>query len=67
MSLPEPLTAGGAKALKAIIDSPSDTLLATDFDGTLAPIVDDPEQAYADPARAQLAWDVLDSLRFLPR
>jgi hypothetical protein len=25
------------------------------------------EQAYADPARAQLAWDVLDSLRFLPR
>ncbi|MEO8291782.1 MAG: hypothetical protein ABI635_01475 [Actinomycetota bacterium] len=24
------------------------------------------EQAYADPARAQLAWDVLDSLRFLP-
>jgi hypothetical protein len=25
------------------------------------------EQAYSDPARAQLAWDVLDSLRFLPR
>jgi hypothetical protein len=25
------------------------------------------EQAYADDARAQLAWDVLDSLRFLPR
>jgi hypothetical protein len=25
------------------------------------------EQAYADPARAQLAWNVLDSLRFLPR
>lgn len=25
------------------------------------------EQAYADGARAQLAWDVLDSLRFLPR
>jgi hypothetical protein len=25
------------------------------------------EQAYADPARAQLAWDVLDSLRFLAR
>jgi hypothetical protein len=25
------------------------------------------EQAHADPARAQLAWDVLDSLRFLPR
>jgi hypothetical protein len=25
------------------------------------------ERAYSDPARAQLAWDVLDSLRFLPR
>jgi hypothetical protein len=25
------------------------------------------EQAFADPARAQLAWDVLDSFRFLPR
>jgi hypothetical protein len=25
------------------------------------------EEAYADPARAQLVWDVLDSLRFLPR
>jgi hypothetical protein len=25
------------------------------------------EEAFADPARAQLAWDVLDSLRFLPR
>lgn len=25
------------------------------------------EQAFSDPARAQQAWDVLDSLRFLPR
>jgi len=25
------------------------------------------EDAFADPARAQQAWDVLDSLRFLPR
>src|SRR5918998_1660139 len=50
MSLPEPRTAVGAEALSAIIDSPGDTLIALDFDGTLAPIVDDPEQAYADPA-----------------
>ena len=49
MSLPEPLTAAGAKALGAILSSPSDTLIATDFDGTLAPIVDDPEQAYVNP------------------
>jgi trehalose 6-phosphate phosphatase len=49
MSLPEPLTSTGAEALEAILRSPSETLIATDFDGTLAPIVDDPEQAYADP------------------
>jgi trehalose 6-phosphate phosphatase len=49
MSLPVPLSATGGRALQAIIDAPSDTLIATDFDGTLAPIVDDPAQAYADP------------------
>ena len=49
MSLPEPLSADGAQALQAIINSPSETLIATDFDGTLAPIVDDPEKAHADP------------------
>jgi trehalose 6-phosphate phosphatase len=50
MSLPEPRTAAGAAALQAIIRSPGDTLIGLDFDGTLAPIVDDPAQAYADPA-----------------
>ena len=50
MSLPEPRTAVGAEALSAILDSPGDTLIALDFDGTLAPIVDDPEHAYADSA-----------------
>jgi len=49
MSLPDPLAAEGSEALRAIIASPSETLIATDFDGTLAPIVDDPETAYADP------------------
>jgi trehalose 6-phosphate phosphatase len=49
MSLPVPLSATGGRALQAIIEAPSDTLIATDFDGTLAPIVDDPAQAYADP------------------
>jgi trehalose 6-phosphate phosphatase len=49
MSLPGPLTSTGAAALEAILRSPSDTLIASDFDGTLAPIVEDPEQAYADP------------------
>jgi trehalose 6-phosphate phosphatase len=49
MSLPGPLSAAGSEALQAIINSPSDTLIATDFDGTLAPIVEDPAEAYADP------------------
>jgi trehalose 6-phosphate phosphatase len=49
MSLPEPLSNSGTAALKSIIRSPSQTLLASDFDGTLAPIVEDPERAYADP------------------
>jgi trehalose 6-phosphate phosphatase len=48
MSLPESLSASGAGALEAILRAPSQTLIATDFDGTLAPIVEDPEQAYAD-------------------
>ena len=49
MSLPESLSAAAGQALQAIIDSPSNTLIATDFDGTLAPIVEDPAQAYGDP------------------
>ena len=46
MSVPEPLSALGAAALEAIVRSPSETLVASDFYGTLAPIVDDPKQAY---------------------
>jgi hypothetical protein len=47
----------GNRALQAIIKSPSETLIATGFDGTLAPIVDDPEKAYADPgAVAAFGW-----------
>jgi len=49
VSLPESLPAAGAGTLEAILRAPSETLIATDFDGTLAPIVEDPEQAYADP------------------
>ena len=35
--------------MTAILEHPADTLLGLDFDGTLAPIVTDPEEAYADP------------------
>lgn len=53
MSLPEPRTSAGVRALQAIISSPGDTVVSLDFDGTLAPIVDDPEQAYADRAAVE--------------
>ena len=50
MSLAEPRTRVGVEALQAILAHPEDTLVGLDFDGTLSSIVDDPEQAYADPA-----------------
>ncbi len=50
MRLPPPRTDAGESALRAILHAPGDTVVALDFDGTLAPIIDDPEQAYADPA-----------------
>jgi trehalose 6-phosphate phosphatase len=53
MSLPQPRTSAGVRALRAIIAAPGDTVVGLDFDGTLAPIVDDPEQAYADRAAVQ--------------
>jgi trehalose 6-phosphate phosphatase len=48
MSDPHPRSEAGAAAWTAIVDAPEKTLLALDFDGTLAPIVGDPDQAYAD-------------------
>ena len=50
MNLPEARTPAGTRALQAIVEQPERTLVGLDFDGTLSPIVDDPEQAYADPA-----------------
>ncbi|WP_353943908.1 trehalose-phosphatase [Streptomyces sp. HUAS MG91] len=42
-------TAAGRDGLAAIVARPSRAVIALDFDGTLAPIVPDPEQARADP------------------
>ncbi len=50
MSLPGPATDAGVRALDAVLHRPDETLVGLDFDGTLAPIIDDPEQAYANPA-----------------
>ena len=46
----DPTTEAGAAGLRALLADPRRALLALDFDGTLAPIVDDPEQAVAEPA-----------------
>ncbi|MFG2350721.1 trehalose-phosphatase [Streptomyces phaeochromogenes] len=48
-SMPTPVTPAGRDGLGAIIARPTTAVLAFDFDGTLAPIVPDPEQARAHP------------------
>jgi trehalose 6-phosphate phosphatase len=47
--LPESRTAAGAAGLAALIDAPARAVVATDYDGTLAPIVERPEDAVAAP------------------
>ncbi|MFC7267103.1 trehalose-phosphatase [Streptomyces lutosisoli] len=49
-SLPTPTTPAGRDGLDAILARPARAVIALDFDGTLAPIVPDPEQARAHPA-----------------
>jgi trehalose 6-phosphate phosphatase len=48
-SLPIPKTQAGREGLEAILTRPGGAVIALDFDGTLAPIVPDPEQARAHP------------------
>ncbi|MEU8977799.1 trehalose-phosphatase [Streptomyces sp. NPDC048309] len=48
-SLPTPATPAGRDGLDAILTHPARAVIALDFDGTLAPIVPDPEQARAHP------------------
>ncbi|MGW7515119.1 trehalose-phosphatase [Streptomyces sp. NPDC054796] len=49
VAVPTPRTAPGREALDAILAEPGRAVVAVDFDGTLAPIVADPEQARAHP------------------
>jgi trehalose 6-phosphate phosphatase len=48
IALPEPTTSAGRSGLAALLAAPEHAVVALDFDGTLAPIVDDPDQARAD-------------------
>ena len=49
MSIPEPRSTAGAAGLAALLEEPARAVVALDFDGTLAPIVANPERAYAHP------------------
>ncbi|MET8769330.1 trehalose-phosphatase [Streptomyces sp. NPDC004658] len=61
-ALPTPRTQAGQDGLAALLAQPRTALIGLDFDGTLAPIVADPEQARAHPgavpALAALAPEV---------
>jgi trehalose 6-phosphate phosphatase len=50
--LPRPRTAEGRAGLAALLADPARALIALDFDGTLAPIVEDPTAARATAAAA---------------
>ncbi len=52
MTLPPARTAAGEAGLAAVLADPGNALIATDFDGTLAPIVPDPAHASAVPGIA---------------
>ena len=58
MDVLAPTTQAGEDALLAIVRQPRQTLVALDFDGTLAPIVDDPDRAVADPDAVAALADV---------
>jgi trehalose 6-phosphate phosphatase len=49
-AVPTPQSAAGREGLAALLRAPATGLIALDFDGTLAPIVADPDAARADPA-----------------
>ncbi len=52
VTLPQPTTAEGRAGLAALVATPARAMIALDFDGTLAPIVEDPTQARATAAAA---------------
>ena len=63
MTLPDPTTDLGRAALLRLLASPASALLVTDYDGTLAPIVLDPREAYAAPGAVEALTALADRLR----
>src|SRR3954451_7874230 len=60
MSTPVIQTTAGRDGWEAIVTDPATAVIASDFDGTLSPLVD-------DPARARAAEGALDALARLAR
>jgi trehalose 6-phosphate phosphatase len=61
--LPVPTTADGREGLAAILQRPREAAVAFDFDGTLADIVPDPDQARAHPGAVPALSRLAPSLR----
>jgi trehalose 6-phosphate phosphatase len=49
MPLPEPTTSSGRAALRLLVAEPARALIGLDFDGTLSPIVENPDEARPAP------------------
>lgn len=62
-ALPRPATAAGRAGLDALRARPAHAVVVTDFDGTLAPIVADPDQARAHPDTAPVVARLAPRLR----
>jgi trehalose 6-phosphate phosphatase len=60
--VPRAATAEGQAGLDAIAADPAHALIATDFDGTLAPIVADPADAAAVPGTADVLTGLAESV-----
>ena len=60
--LPVPRTTAGIEGLRALTGDPSTALVAVDFDGTLAPIVSQPEAARPHPRAAALLRALAESM-----
>ena len=63
MTLPDPTTGAGRMALRHLVASPGSALLVTDYDGTLAPIVLDPREAYAAAGAVEALTALADRIR----
>jgi trehalose 6-phosphate phosphatase len=61
--LPVPTTAAGVAGLRAIVAQPQWAVVAVDFDGTLAPIVDDPALARPHPDASDVLRRLAGSMR----